>query len=408
MVDPATAIAVVKFAADLFGMNARSRAEARGRRLANGLRAEQLNNVTRPEFNKRVAAARTGNDLQYALSAQGGDEVDAFERDDAADLLGEDAASFDEQLALSVGLDADQVAFANQVVDKYQVARLENTNRYVAAQFAQDMAQAEADALADAFNATRGQVPFDAVRDAAETDRNALTSATVTGPLTGLTTPPGSNNPTIAAAFAREQTRGVNEATGDLTRQNKVLASGDAVLDRERGLKMFSEGVDRIGVNSRLDAAPVAAQNFAMNLRARNDAAGIQGDADLGAQLAERLSKSMGDNRDKRLGARADFGADRLATTGTYYDNTLGAESDFTSRVVDASRAYEQGMSGLYDMKMNSIGQTGGGFWSSLSAGLDGVSGLSRLRRGSVTKPRTRTVIATGQKPPGQLGTGPL
>lgn len=293
MVEPvSTAIAVAKFAAAIFGGLSAAKRQRQISRMVNQINNRFTTDVARPEFDYRYGVTRETNDAVYGTSRQVGQDIDAELRDAFQEMMEESRDSFDYQLANETGLDADRFARVSDVVSGYRTARINKEQGWRAAQAVQDAAQDDADALADVFMGTRGQVEFDAAVDDAIVTRNTVLANTVSGPTNDLPTPPGDNNDVIAAAFAQQQQRGIDEAVGDAERGNALLARGDAFNEQELALRHFNEGVENIATDARIETAPLRTQQGFEDLRAGLNQQNQEGRIGLAEDMVSRLNQA--------------------------------------------------------------------------------------------------------------------
>lgn len=403
------AIAAAQFAAQLFGGMSAAKRERQISRMVNGINNRFTTDVARPEFDYRYGVTRETNDNVYSTSRQVGADIDNEIRSAFEGMLDESRNSFDYQMANNTNLDVERFQRVSDVIGGYRQARITNEAGWRAAQAVQDAAQEDADALADVFMASRGRAAFDTAVDSAITTRNDVLASTLSGPQTALPTPPGANNSVIDAAFDQQQQRGIDEATGDATRSNALLARGDAFNEQELGLRHFSEGVDNLATDARISASPLGAQQRVQDLAAGLNEQNQNGRLGLAEDMVSRLNSARDRFSQTSIDAMNTASNNRLGSLSEFGDREIGSINEFGANRNAASTGFESARRRSADTQINSLsGQSGGGGgWDLLAAGLSmagNVAGSFRGRRPTTPVPPKPTPAATGTYRRGSFG----
>lgn len=310
---------------------------------------DELNSLSDQEF-----AARTG------LSKDTFNKLTDIERESIV----RDAAAADTNIA--AGRDATGIRNAAQ-----DTAIAERNTGRDSAKAAYDATAAAANKKQDAF---RGQADTEAGnllaaftpgamqgrQAAATTGRDALVAQSMTG---GSTAPAGRIDPNIAAAFARESTRGRDEATKRSTALSKVAGYTDAMDQGDRSINSTNQNVGFIKDAAQRALTPLAAQLGVSSLQYRNagdrgaerfDAAdarhrGVTGaaDADLEAALGLSRTRAAGETRPVTTysgamdDAMAAFYGDRTTSAANRGDTLIGANNTKLAGSNSVSNALE-------------------------------------------------------------------
>lgn len=330
--------------------------------------------LSRDEFNRRMAEIGLSDTRMLDLSKRGYTDQAANEDATFADLLANAAGGFDQQTTISdetanERLGIEKTSFDTQMdalgglMTAQRGARLKMQEASEAERQRQLAFQNQAD---DVATALPGQIGYDA-QEAARADSLAGRLSLLNANAPGANVPAWAKG--AAGAYAAEDQRGRDVGLGDALASAKVSSYGDAFQASERGIGRAADNISELTTKAGISRSALPAELGVGKLMAEQ--AGER------ANFATALAKSMGEKRgdiaaDRGSGrmdvsktytdatgkARGDFGEKRGSTLADYFDKMFGAESGFINGVSGTSQNLENKLLNLNNFKMNNTSVT--------------------------------------------------